>query len=167
MRKGPVFLVGMMGAGKTTLGRELSSQTGLPFLDTDAFIEKKNNRSIQRIFKEQGESAFRLMEKACFEELSSDGQWIATGGGFPCHHDLMPAMKNLGTVVYLKLSPEELWSRLKNDPQRPLLQRENPLAELQNILFNRKEIYEQATVTLNGNQPMEQLVRNVLDLNLI
>jgi shikimate kinase len=167
MKQGPVFLVGMMGAGKTSLGEYLGIQTGHPFLDTDAAIVAQSGKSILQIFQTEGESAFRAMELACFETISSESQWIATGGGFPCHHDLMVKMKSLGTVLYLKLEPEELWNRLEKDDSRPLLKTENPLEVLKARLKERAEIYEQAHFIIDGNQSLSDLFQEIEGLGLI
>ena len=167
MKKGPVFLVGMMGAGKSSLGNLLAIQSGLPFLDTDAWIEAKTGKTISEIFEQQGELAFRTMEMECFAELKSEKQWIATGGGFPCFNDLMEKMKTVGTVIYLKLSADELFVRLKNQETRPLLQSENPIRVLHQLLTERSEIYEKADHVLNGNQALMDLVHEIESLDLI
>lgn len=167
MKKGPVFLVGMMGAGKSTLGNLLAIQSGLPFLDTDEWIESKSGKAISEIFQQQGENAFRTMEMDCFAELSFEKQWIATGGGFPCFNDLMGKMKTVGTVIYLKLSIEELCTRLKNNETRPLIQSENSMRVLHQLLTERSEIYEKADHVLNGNQALMDLVHEIENLELI
>ena len=162
-----VFLVGMMGAGKTSLGKTLAKQSGLPYFDTDAYIKVQTSKSISEIFKTKGEAAFRKMEEECFYTLTSKAQWIATGGGFPCFNDLIVKMKQLGTVVYLKLTPEELHARIQSYVNRPLLQTSEPLNELARILSERKEIYEQADFIVNGNQSTENLVKEFQKLGLV
>ncbi len=162
-----VFLVGMMGAGKTSLGKTLAKQTGLPFFDTDAYIKVQTGQSISEIFSARGEAAFRKMEEECFYTLTTKAQWIATGGGFPCFNDLMAKMKQLGTVVYLKLTPEELDARIQSYANRPLLQTSQPLNELARILHERAEIYEMADFVINGNQSINNLVKEFQQLGLI
>ena len=162
-----VFLVGMMGAGKTSLGKALAKQTGLPFLDTDAYIKVQTGISIPEIFSTKGEAAFRKMEEECFNALTPKAQWIATGGGFPCFNDLMEKMKQLGTVVYLKLTPEELHGRIQSYSNRPLLQTSEPLNELSRLLNERAEIYERADFIINGNQTTNNLVKEFQELGLI
>jgi len=162
-----VFLVGMMGAGKTSLAKTLAKQSGLPFLDTDAYIKVQSGQSISEIFRTKGEAAFRKMEEECFYTLTTKAQWIATGGGFPCFNDLMVKMKQLGTVVYLKLTPEELNNRIQSYANRPLLQTSQPLNELSRLLHEREEIYEMADFIINGNQSTDNLVKEFQKLGLI
>jgi shikimate kinase len=162
-----VFLVGMMGAGKSSLGKTLAKQTGLPFFDTDGYIKAQAGQSISEIFSTKGEAAFRKMEEECFYTLTSKAHWIATGGGFPCFNDLMVKMKQLGTVVYLKLTPEELNSRIQSYANRPLLQTSHPLNELSRLLSEREEIYEMADFIINGNQSTHNLVKEFQQLGLI
>ena len=162
-----IFLVGMMGAGKTSLGKTLAKQSGLPFLDTDAYIKVQTGQSIPEIFSNKGEAAFRKMEEECFHSLTSNAQWIATGGGFPCYNDLMVKMKQLGTVVYLKMTPEELNKRIQSVANRPLLQTSEPINELTRLLLERTEIYEMADFVINGNQTTDNLVKEFQKLGLI
>jgi shikimate kinase len=159
--------VGMMGAGKTSLGKTLAKQSGLPFLDTDAYIKVQTGQSIPEIFSTKGEVAFRKMEEECFHSLTPNAQWIATGGGFPCFNDLMVKMKQLGTVVYLKMTPEELNKRIQSVANRPLLQTSEPINELTRLLLERAEIYEMADFVINGNQSTEILVKEIQKLGLI
>ena len=162
-----IFLVGMMGAGKTSLGKTLAKQSGLPFLDTDAYIKVQTGQSIPEIFSSKGEVAFRKLEEECFHSLTPNAQWIATGGGFPCYNDLMVKMKQLGTVVYLKMTPEELNKRIQCVANRPLLQTSEPINELTRLLLERAEIYEMADFVINGNQSTEILVKEIQKLGLI
>ncbi len=165
--KGVIFLVGMMGAGKTSLGKTLAKQSGLPFLDTDAYIKVQTGQSIPEIFSSKGEVAFRKLEEECFHSLTPNAQWIATGGGFPCYNDLMVKMKQLGTVVYLKMTPEELNKRIQSVANRPLLQTSEPINELTRLLLERTEIYEMADFVINGNQTTDNLVKEFQKLGLI
>jgi shikimate kinase len=165
--KGVIFLVGMMGAGKTSLGKALAKQTGLPFIDTDAYIKVQSGLSIPEIFSTKGEAAFRKMEEECFYSFTSNAQWIATGGGFPCFNDLMVKMKELGTVVYLKLTPEELNKRIQSVANRPLLQTSQPINDLTRLLLERAEIYEMADFVINGNQTTDNLIKEFQKLGLI
>ena len=162
-----IFLVGMMGAGKTSLGKALAKQTSLPFFDTDSYIKVQTGQSIPEIFSTKGEAAFRKMEEECFYTLTSKAQWIATGGGFPCFNDLMAKMKQLGTVVYLKMTPEELNKRIQSVANRPLLQTSQPINELTRLLLERAEIYETADFVINGNQTTDNLVKEFQKLGLI
>jgi shikimate kinase len=107
------------------------------------------------------------MEEEFFYTLTSKAQWISTGGGFPCFNDLMLKMKELGTVVYLKLTPEELNNRIQSVENRPLLQTNDPLNELSRLLKERAEIYEMADFVINGNQSTDNLVKEFQKLGLI
>jgi len=107
------------------------------------------------------------MEEECFHSLTPNAQWIATGGGFPCFNDLMVKMKQLGTVVYLKMTPEELNKRIQSVANRPLLQTSEPINELTRLLLERAEIYEMADFVINGNQSTEILVKEIQKLGLI
>ena len=115
----PVFLIGYMGCGKTTLGEVLARQMGLSFIDLDEYIERKQGRSIVEIFDEMGEERFRQLETAalCYVAAMSD-VIVACGGGTPCHGDNMALMNQAGITVWLTTSPERITSRLLLPEQR-------------------------------------------------
>lgn len=109
-----IFLIGYMGAGKTTVGKELAKRMGLSFVDLDYYIEARYRKTISRLFEENGESVFREMERKMLHEVSMfEDVLVSTGGGVPCFFDNMTFMNNTGTTVYLKVSPEELVKRLE------------------------------------------------------
>ena len=111
-----VFLVGYMGAGKSSVGRELAKELGFRFVDTDSWIENRCCKSTPQIFEEFGEEFFRTKEKECLEFLvDQDDVVVATGGGLPCNNNLMDLMNELGEVVYLKASSSILVNRLAKD----------------------------------------------------
>lgn len=162
-----VILIGFMGSGKTTVGIRLSYKLKRVVEDTDKLIEKKENVSISEIFSTRGEEAFRKMETACLRELLSSGQEriISTGGGLPTRKENHALLKRLGTVVYLQISPECVWERLKDDTQRPLLQCENPLGKIQELLSKRASLYEEAAdivVNVDGKN-MEQVLAEIME----
>lgn len=144
-----IFLIGMMGCGKSTVGKRLAARLNFSFYDLDVFIEQKLNATIAEIFREKGESFFRKEEMACLHELLSiEKAVIATGGGTPCFFDNMQRMKTGGICIYLEASPQLLFSRLtKQKNARPLLagleneQLKNFLAEK---LSERMPFYAQA-----------------------
>ncbi len=146
MRKVPtenIILTGFMGCGKTSIGIRLSYRLRVPFLDTDKWIEKEQGRSISRIFAEDGEEAFRQMETQALRELlAQEGrQVIATGGGLPMREENRLLLKKLGTVVYLRLSPETVWERLCGDTSRPLLCGPDPEGEIRRLMKLREPFY--------------------------
>ena len=104
-----VFLVGYMGAGKTTVGKELAKLAGLSFIDLDYYIEGRYHKAVSQIFAERGEEAFREIERNMLHEVAEfEDVLISTGGGAPCFFDNMEFMNASGTTVYLKVSVEEL-----------------------------------------------------------
>lgn len=127
-----LFLVGYMGAGKSSIGSGLANTLGYKFIDTDAWIESRCCKSIPDLFNEFGESFFRAKEKECIEFLIGKNNYvIATGGGLPCHNDLIELMNELGTTIFLEASVQTLSSRLISASEnRPLLPKNKSLAEL-------------------------------------
>lgn len=109
-----IFLIGYMGAGKTTVGKMLSRQLGLSFIDLDHYIEGRYHKTVAQIFVEKGEEAFRNIERKMLHEVAEfEDVLVATGGGVPCFFDNMEFMNGAGTTVYLKVSVEELAKRLE------------------------------------------------------
>lgn len=119
----PVFLIGYMGSGKTTLGRGVEARAHIAFIDLDQYIEERYGKSIKDIFKERGEDGFRLIERDCIRELSLKKDiLVACGGGTPCFFDNMEIMNSRGTTVWLDASVDILHARLKEGrSQRPLV----------------------------------------------
>jgi shikimate kinase len=150
-----IFVTGFMGSGKTTAGKKLAAKLKLQFLDLDDLIEKRYGKSINAIFEEEGEESFRKKEHAVLEELSqSDNFILATGGGAPCHYDNMELINRLGISVYLKMTPEALFSRLKEVRQkRPLIKHLDD-EELKNYiiekLMERERYYKKAHIIADG-----------------
>jgi shikimate kinase len=108
-----IYLIGYMGAGKTTVGKELSRQMNLSFIDLDHYIEARYHKTIRQIFEEKGEAVFREIEcKLLHETAMIENVVISTGGGVPCFFDNMSYMNQTGTTVYLKISSDELAKRL-------------------------------------------------------
>lgn len=139
-----LILIGFMGSGKTTIGLKLSYRLRMPVEDTDKLIERREGRSISEIFAAEGEEYFRRQETALLKELSekSRGKIYSVGGGTPVRPENRRLLKRLGTVIYLRVRPETVYERLKNDTERPLLQCENPLLRIRELLEERQEIYE-------------------------
>lgn len=109
-----IYLIGYMGAGKTTLGKQLASMLDVSFIDLDKYIESKYHKTIPDIFEEHGEEGFRLIEQSALKQVSEiENVIISTGGGAPCFFDNMAVMNKTGLTVYIKATPEELASRLR------------------------------------------------------
>ena len=139
-----------MGCGKSTVGKRLAKDYGIEFLDTDAWIEEREQVAISEIFANKGEPYFRQLETKCLEELLQDnsdknGLVISVGGGLPIREENRQLLKKLGTVIYLKATEETIYKRLKNDTTRPLLQGDNPKQKIKNLMDQREEIYCQAS----------------------
>ena len=144
-----IFLTGYMGAGKTTLGRDLSDFLGLSFIDLDVFIEERFHKTIRQIFAERGEEAFRELERRMLHEVAEfEDIIVSTGGGTPCFFDNMSFMNVCGQTVYLRVSIDELAARLEMARQtRPVLQNrtgEALKAFIRESLESRLPFYEQA-----------------------
>ena len=140
--QGNIYLVGLMGAGKTTVGRKLSGAMGLEFLDTDQLLETRTGVAISHIFEVEGEIGFRDRESALLKELSGlSGHIVSTGGGIVLREENRITMATSGVVVYLRASLGLLWSRLRGCQKRPLLQSTNPKEKISMLLDERDSIY--------------------------
>jgi shikimate kinase len=168
-----IFLVGLMGAGKTTIGKLLARQRGLEFLDSDQEIVARCGVSIPTIFEIEGEAGFRRREAAMIDELSQRrGIVLATGGGAALLEENRVRLKARGTMVYLRCQPQELYLRTRHDKNRPLLQTDDPLKKLKELYAIRHPLYMQVAdmVLESGRQSAHNLVRrleNSLDLSSV
>lgn len=168
-----IFLVGLMGSGKTTIGKILARHRSLNFFDSDHEIVARCGVSIPTIFEIEGEAGFRRRETCVIEELSRhQGIVLATGGGAILAPENRIALKSRGTVVYLRCQPLELYSRTRHDKNRPLLQTDDPLAKLKELYAARHALYmDTADIVLDsGRQSSHALVRrleNSLNLSSI
>lgn len=146
MRKCNVFLVGPMGAGKSTIGRLLAAELDLSFRDSDRVIEERTGADIPWIFDMEGEEGFRDRETAVLSELAADsGAVIATGGGIILRSENREIMKSSGFVCYLTASIDQLVERTARDKKRPLLQVENPRQKIIELLAQRDPLYQSAS----------------------
>lgn len=137
-----IFLIGLMGAGKSTIGRQLAARTGKQFMDSDKEIEQRTGATIELIFEIEGEQGFRERESRVIEELTENsGIVLATGGGAVLSADNREWLKQRGTVVYLNTSPEVLHARTANDQNRPLLQTGDKYGRLIELLAERDPLY--------------------------
>lgn len=140
-----IVLIGFMGSGKTTVGLRLSYRLRMPVEDTDKLIERREGKKISDIFAGEGEEYFRQKETQMLEEISERkyNRIISVGGGTPVRQENRPLLKKCGIVVYLRIKPETVYERLKNDTTRPLLQCEDPLARIRELMDARKTAYEE------------------------
>lgn len=145
-QKKNIILIGFMGSGKTSVGIKLSYRLRMPVEDTDKLIEQREGRSISEIFAQEGESYFRTLETRLLKEFRdrSYSRIISVGGGTPVDPVNRSILKQCGTVVYLRVRPETVYERLKNDTTRPLLQCEEPLEKIRSLMAARREAYEEA-----------------------
>jgi shikimate kinase len=140
-----IYLVGMMGAGKTTVGRALAQKMQMRFADTDKVLVERTGVPIATIFEIEGEDGFRRRESAVLAELAHETQFvIATGGGAVLAAGNRESMRSGGTVVYLRARVEHLWERTRHDTNRPLLQTPDPRATLARLLEERDPLYREA-----------------------
>ncbi|MDD2474685.1 MAG: shikimate kinase [Dysgonamonadaceae bacterium] len=169
-----VFLVGYMGVGKSTIGKLLSVELGVEFVDLDKYIEKRYRKSIKDIFDERGENGFRKIEYEMLREAGTfQNVLISTGGGTPCFYDNMNFMNQQGITVYIKASVEELTSRLlASKNERPLIQGKTP-AELKEFisqhLTQRQCYYSKSQIIYENKQlitlvHVDETVRNIKEL---
>lgn len=159
-----LYLVGMMGSGKTTVGRLLANELGYQFFDTDTVIEQSQQKSINDIFAEAGEPAFRDLETEVLAQLSSRVRLaIATGGGIVLKQKNWSYLRH-GLVVWLDAPVELLQVRLQNDDTRPLLKAADLSAKLHNLLEQRQGLYAQADlrITLEPGETPEQIAARVI-----
>lgn len=160
-----IFLIGYMGSGKTTMGRELASALGLTFIDLDTFLEEKYFRTIPQIFAEEGEAGFRMKERKVLEEVSDfDHVIIATGGGAPCFFDNIDLMNNSGICIFLDVDVSSLVDRLIHArTERPLIKGKSPdeLHDfIEGMLEKRRPFYEKARYILKGSEiKPEQVIK--------
>lgn len=162
-----VILIGFMGCGKTTVGIRLSYRIRQVLEDTDKRIEREQGRAISEIFSSDGEEYFRDLETQLLHRLRRDKfkRVISTGGGLPMREENRKLLKELGTVVYLRVKPETVYSRLKNDKTRPLLQCEDPLSRIRELMELRSPLYEEAAhVVIDvDDMNMEQVLTSITD----
>lgn len=162
---GNIVLVGMMGAGKTTVGRMLAKQLGKTFIDSDEEIQKRTGVKISHIFDVEGEEGFRQRESCVIQDLVKlDNIVLATGGGAVLKPDNRAALQANGIVIYLKSGVHDLWQRTRHDHNRPLLQTANPRARLQELFEQRDPIYSAVAdhVIHTGKQSVQILIARLI-----
>jgi shikimate kinase len=160
-----IFLVGLMGAGKTTVGRQLAHRLGKQFYDSDQEIESRTGVRVSVIFDIEGEAGFRAREAETIERLTQkDGVVLATGGGVILNPDNRERLAQRGFVIYLHAQPRDLWQRTRHDQSRPLLRTADPLAALQQFYAVRDPLYRSVAhlVIDTGKQSVSALMRQLI-----
>ena len=162
-----IVLIGFMGSGKTTTGKALKEKTDMTFVDTDELIEAYEGCKISEVFADKGEAYFRRLENETLKNLlsSTDNKVISTGGGIVTNQANIPLLKQLGKVFYLRINPETVVERLEGDKTRPLLMGEDKLVKVEQLMTDRKELYEMAadkTIDTDGLS-VSEIVGKILE----
>lgn len=162
-----IYLIGYMASGKSSLGRRLARKLEYPFFDLDLALEEESGKGIRDMFVEDGEPAFREMEREMLHRLSNNARAvIATGGGTPCFFDNMDFMNETGVSVYLKMSPQSLVHRLENArTARPLIEGKQGevLADfVRRTLKEREVFYQRAHIIIKGESARAGQIKSML-----
>lgn len=166
LQSGNLVLVGMMGSGKTTMGRVLAKHLDKNFVDSDEEIIRRTGVTIPHIFDIEGEAGFRQREAATIRELAGrDNMVLATGGGAVLDEQNRVLLQQNGIVIYLRASVHDLWQRTRHDRNRPLLQTDNPHAKLTELFHLRDPLYRQVSdiVVQSGKQNAHALMLHLVD----
>lgn len=166
---GSIVLVGLPGAGKTTVGRHLARRLKCTFVDSDQVIEDRLGCSIRDYFAREGEDAFRNVEQDVIDELTlrQVDQVLSTGGGAVLRPLNRQRLHERGRVVYLRSYPEELFRRLRNDTSRPLLQVSDPMARLRELFEARDPLYKDtAHFVMETGRPSVPTLVNMIVMQL-
>lgn len=160
-----IFLVGLMGSGKTTIGRALAKKLNLRFVDADHEIEVRTGATIPLIFEIEGEASFRQREADVIRDLSAQqGIVLATGGGAVLNEQSRQYLHERGTVIYLRASVNSILQRTGHDRNRPLLQTADPRARIEELARQRAPLYQEvAHITIETGRPnVQSVVQNIL-----
>ncbi|MGL4228065.1 MAG: shikimate kinase [Tannerellaceae bacterium] len=171
-----IFLIGYMGAGKTTIGKDLASLLGLSFIDLDWYIEERYHKKISDFFEAEGEAGFRQIERKMLKEVSQfENILVATGGGTPCFFDNMDYMNLVGKTIYLKVTEEELADRLEvAKASRPLIadkNREELIHFIANTINKREPFYLRSQIvfkaeTMNTKDEIQKIISQLASMLL-
>jgi len=160
-----IFLIGMMGSGKSTIGQLLSEELGLSYFDTDDIISSLEGKSIAEIFEHQGENYFRNLEKELMHNWKLSDGVVATGGGLPCHNENIDVLNQKGKTIYLLTSVDQLAKRVFDDQTRPLLSGKT-INEIKNtisdLLKSRKIYYAKAKIKVKTEPSPEDCMRRIV-----
>jgi len=154
-----LILVGLMGAGKSSVGRLVAQQLGIPFIDSDVEIERVSRMTITELFASYGEEEFRALETRVMKRLLKNGpRGVSTGGGAFINDRTRKHIKKGGLSLWLKADLDVLWERVNKRDTRPLLKTENPMQTLENLMNARYPIYAQADVTVLSRDVRKELM---------
>jgi len=165
-QSGNLVLVGMMGSGKTTIGRTLARHLNKSFIDSDEEIVKRTGVTIPHIFDVEGEEGFRQRETNVIKELTAGNNIVlATGGGAVLSETNRELLKSNGIVIYLRASVQDLWMRTRHDRNRPLLQTKDPQAKLSELYQLRDPLYSEIAdlVIQSGKQSANSLTQHLIE----
>lgn len=166
MLSGNLILVGMMGSGKTTMGKALAKHLGKQFVDSDEEIQHRTGVTIPHIFDVEGETGFRARESIVLGDLlCQEGLVLATGGGAVLLEKNREILSQGGIVIYLKAGVHDLWQRTRHDKNRPLLQTGDPYAKLTELFQQRDVLYQSVAdiVVHSGRQSVHTLMLKLVD----
>ncbi|MEL6920739.1 MAG: shikimate kinase [Pseudomonadota bacterium] len=159
----PIVLVGLMGAGKSAIGRKLAQALGLPFLDGDTEIEKAADMPVADIFEAYGEPEFRRLETNVMRRLLGEGELVlATGGGAFMGETTRGAIKAASVSVWLSADLDLLMARVMRKSTRPLLQKPNPRAIMQELMDKRYPVYAQADITVQSQDVSKEAMADIV-----
>jgi shikimate kinase len=167
-----LFLIGPMGAGKTTVGRQLAEHFRKEFIDSDLEIQRRTGVDIPTIFEFEGEQGFRQREQEVIEELTKrEAVVVATGGGAVINEQNRRALSTRGIVIYLHCTVEQQYERTHRDKNRPLLQTDDPMAKLKSLMAERDPLYRQTADLListegrNTQAVVQDIRKQIASLN--
>ncbi len=156
-----LVLVGLMGAGKSAIGRIVAQQLGLPFIDTDTEIERVSRMSISELFAAYGEEEFRALETRVIKRLLRTGpRVVSTGGGAFINERTRKQIERGGVSIWLSADLDVLWERVNKRDHRPLLKTENPKQTLQDLMDKRYPIYGLADITVQSRDVRKEVIAN-------
>ena len=162
-----IFLIGPMGAGKTTIGKALALNLGLKFIDSDSEIQERTGVDISTIFEYEGEKGFREREAQAIEELTKiEHQVLATGGGAILRPDNRKYLSGRGIVIYLDCTPEQQFERIYKDRKRPLIQTKDPLSFLKELMEIREPLYREIAdyIVSTEGRSANAVSKDIIDL---
>ena len=166
MKQKNLILCGFMGCGKSTVGALLARKTGMFFVDLDKYIEKQQQKTITRIFAEDGEETFRAMERSAAKELAARNNIVlAAGGGTLTFPENVEVLKSSGKIILLDLPVEVVAERLRHDTTRPLLNRPDKAQALRELYNKRLPLYRSAAdIVVNAAESPMQVCREIMEL---